>query len=75
MKLKKNMKPGNKGNFFIIFLFLFSNVTFADDKITSAPLINLNKIKPSFEAIDEGSDNLSINKDLKEKKKIKKSYC
>ena len=73
MKLKKNMKPGNKGNFFLIFLFLFSNITFAEDKITSAPLINLNKIKPSFEAIDEGSDNLSINKDLKEKKESKNS--
>ena len=75
MKLKKNMKPGNKGNFFLIFLFLFSNVTFAEDKITSTPLINLNKIKPSFEEIDEGSDNLSINKDLKEKKKSKNSIA
>ena len=48
------MKPGN--NFFFILTFFFvtfeSNI-FAEDKITSSPLINLSELKPSFEDIED----------------------
>ena len=66
------MKPGNKVNFFLVLFFLFSGISFAEDKITSTPLINLEKIKPSFEELEEENENLSINKNLKVKKKSKK---
>ena len=35
----------------IFLLFNYSN-SFSEDKILSAPLINLNELKPSFEEID-----------------------
>ena len=54
------MKAGSKiyqlTFFFVIFLNSF---IIAEDKISSTPLINLNKIKPSFEEIDQGKENLS----------------
>ena len=48
------MKLGNK--FFLYnFFFRFSNLNiFAEDKITSSPLINLrSELKPSFEDIED----------------------
>ena len=49
------MRLGNK----ILFLFLFFiyNSSFAEDKIISTPLINLNEIKPSFEESDDNKFN------------------
>ena len=41
-----------------------------EQKITTSPLINIEKIKPSFEESDE-NDNFSKNEDLREKKNIK----
>jgi hypothetical protein len=61
------MRPGNK----IILLFLFilmNNFSIADDKISSTPLINLDKIKPSFESPDDVKDNVSSNQNIREKK-------
>ena len=54
MILKKNIKRGNNFKYFLISIFLFfsSNLT-ADEKIRSTPLINLEKIKPSFERSDK----------------------
>ena len=67
------MKPGNKILFYFI-LFLFSPYfSFAEDKIISAPLINLDKLKPSFEELNENKENLTTSKDLKEKKKLNNS--
>ena len=44
------MKLGNKSLIsFISFLFFFVTHLIAEDKIISSPLINLEKIKPSFE--------------------------
>ncbi len=44
------MKPGNNKFIFLIFFsFLYSLSSFAEDKILSTPLINLEKLKPSFE--------------------------
>ena len=73
------MKLGNKFYFFLIsFIFLY-NLSLAENTITSTPLINLNKIKPSFEELNDTNEKITINKNLKEKKKsnnpIKFSYA
>ena len=64
------MKFGN--NIFIAsisFLFLYSSFSFAEDKILSAPLINLNELKPSFEEVEDLSNNTTSNEVIKNKKK------
>ena len=63
------MRLGNRINFFLISFFLSYNLSFAEDKITTTPLINLDKIKPSFEELNEESENLSSSQNIKEKKK------
>ncbi len=60
------MKLGNKIYFFILLFSL--NFSYAEDKITSSPLINIEKIKPSFEELDEENQNILLNQKLKEKK-------
>ena len=63
------MKLGNKIiKIFILFFFLL-NISFAEDKISSTPLINVEQIIPSFEEPVEENENISINQNLKEKKK------
>jgi len=63
------MKLGNKIiKIFILFFFLL-NISFAEDKILSTPLINVEQIIPSFEEPVEENENISINQNLKEKKK------
>tara|TARA_A100001015_G_scaffold156119_1_gene173276 strand:+ start:2375 stop:2899 length:525 start_codon:yes stop_codon:yes gene_type:complete len=70
VKLRKNMRLGNKVYLLIIFyLFLYSNFSHSEDKITTSPLINVEKIKPSFEESDEENENTSTSQNLKEKKK------
>ena len=69
MKLKKNTILGNK-YILILFLLLFHNFTLAEDKITSTPLINLNKIKPSFEEFNNNTELSTNKKNIKEKKKF-----
>ena len=70
MKLIKNMKLGNKITFFITLFFIFNNFSsIAEDKITSTPLINLDKIKPSFEELNGSNEVLTTKQKLKEKKK------
>ena len=69
MILKKNMKLGNKILFIIITLnFLFSKILIAEQKIITSPLINVDKIKPSFENLDEKIDSVTSDKKLKEKR-------
>ena len=57
---------------FIIFLILlnFSITIFAEDKITTVPLVNLENLEPSFEKEDTDNKNISKKEDitLKEKK-------
>ena len=64
------MKLGNK-ILLIIFLFYYPvSISYSEEKITSSPLLNIDKIKPSFENLDEDSDKTYINQDLKEKRKL-----
>ena len=72
------MKLGS--NFlFILFLFLYSSkILIAEQEILTTPLINIEKIKPSFEDTDEKNENISENQNLKEKinkKKLKSSQA
>jgi len=63
---------GNRLYFFLfLFLFLFSKNIYAEQKITSTPLLNIDEIKPSFEDLDVNDENNSYYKELKEKKNIK----
>ena len=67
---KKNMKLGNKLDYLIIIFFLkISSLSYAEDRIISSPLINLDEIKPSFEDTDEKNEKNVILKDLKKKEK------
>ena len=73
MVLKKNMKHGSNKIFFLLIFFLTSFSVFAEERILSAPLINLENLKPSFEEEEEiNKINIDdVNKiSLKTKKKI-----
>ena len=63
------MKLGSK--FFIFLYFISFNHSFAEEKIILTPLINLEKIKPSFEDIDIENENINSQQNLKEKKNSK----
>ena len=62
------MKPGNRLSLAIIFYFIFFDFTLAEEKIVTSPLINVEKIKPSFEEPEQENDVISSNKKLKQKK-------
>ena len=70
MKLKKNMKLGNKICLILILTLYFiqTTVTRSEEKIITTPLINVDDIKPSFEEPSEENENISSNENLKEKK-------
>ena len=62
------MKHGNK-IILIFILYLFSiNINFAEEKITTSPLLNVEKIKPSFEELDNEIEKNTNTQNLKEKK-------
>ena len=58
------MRLGSKVLLITLFLFNFLQ---AEQKITTTPLINIDKIKPSFENLDL-KENTTSSKKLKEKK-------
>ncbi len=65
------MKLGNK-YFKFIFLFsliIFPNLSYAEENISSSGLINLEDIKPSFDALDERNEKQDPKQKLKAKKK------
>ena len=64
------MKLGNKIFKFFFIYFFFLSYLFAEDKITTSPLLNIEEIKPSFEELIEENENVSLNQNLKEKKTI-----
>ena len=59
---------GNRIFFILVFLIISKNYLIAEDKITTSPLINIEKIKPSFETLEDESENTSAKQDLKAKK-------
>ena len=62
------MKHGNK-IILIFILYLFSiNINFAEEKITTSPLLNVEKKKPSFEELDNEIEKNTNTQNLKEKK-------
>ena len=67
------MKLGNKKNFlFLLFFFQFHLFLYAENKIITTPLINLNEIKPSFEETDIKTDKPTYSK-IKNKNENSKS--
>ena len=64
------MKLGNKVFILIVLLLFFKNITYAEDKIISTPLINIDEIKPSFEESDDDNESTTSNQNLKEKKNL-----
>tara|TARA_B100001057_G_scaffold41306_1_gene37044 strand:+ start:31 stop:534 length:504 start_codon:yes stop_codon:yes gene_type:complete len=66
------MKLGNRVNQIIILFFFFINFSNADERISTTPLINIEKIKPSFEELVNENENISLDNSLKEKKNKKK---
>ena len=62
------MKLGSKF-FSILFTFIIlKQISFAEEKITTSPLINIEKIKPSFENFEEITDNNPSSQNLKKKR-------
>ena len=64
------MKLGNKIFSIIVFLFLYTSICSADERIISTPLINIDKIKPSFEELDADSEKIILEQNLREKKNL-----
>ena len=62
------MKPGYRIYLISIIIFFSSNFSYAEEKISTSTLLNVEDIKPSFEELEEVNENISSNKDLKEKK-------
>ena len=62
------MKLGNSCYLIFMLFFFSSNLSYAEEKISTSPLLNVEDIKPSFEELDEINENTSLNKNLKEKK-------
>ena len=64
------MNHGNK-TIIILTLFFFQLNQFlsAEEKILSSPLINLDKLKPSFEVTDDKNETIFKSQKLKNKKK------
>ena len=67
MKLRKNMRLGNKLKLILVFSLLSFSILIAEEKITTTPLINVEKIIPSFEEPETENEDISTNQNLKEK--------
>ena len=61
------MKLGNKYFLILIIYLIFPNYSFTEEKITTSPLLNIEKIKPSFEELEEENEKISTTQNLKEK--------
>ena len=51
------MKLGNRIYQIIILFFFFLNLANSEEKITTTPLINIEKVKPSFEELIDENEN------------------
>ena len=63
------MRHGNSINIIFACMFVLSSISFAEDKIISTSLLNMEKIKPSFEELEEEVEKANTKQNLKEKKK------
>ena len=61
------MKPGDKIYIILFIFFYFIPFVYAEEKITTTPLLNIEKIKPSFEELDE-EESTSLKQNLIKKK-------
>tara|TARA_B100001093_G_C26529115_1_gene885211 strand:+ start:176 stop:394 length:219 start_codon:yes stop_codon:yes gene_type:complete len=68
------MKLGNKVFLILIFYFIYQNISFSEEKILLTPLLNIDKIKPSFEELEEEKENITSDHNLKEKKKLHSNH-
>ena len=67
------MIPGKINIIIFLFLLNFFTIIFAEEKITTVPLVNLENLEPSFEKEDaENNSILSIEKTILKEKKILK---
>ncbi len=64
------MKLGNKFKIIVFFYLISLNFIYADEKIKTTPLINVEKLKPSFEEPENENENISSNKKFKEKEVV-----
>ncbi len=65
------MKLGNCRFTLSFFFLLFYNLSsWAEDRVSTSPLINLNELKPSFEEVEDSSHDITNNEIIKDKKKI-----
>ena len=55
--------------FFILFFFSISSFLHAEQKITTSPLVNIEKIKPSFEDLQEEREKIYQAAILRKEKK------
>ena len=62
------MKLGNKFYLLLSSFFIILNFSYAEEKITTTSLINIDEIKPSFEELIDDTENISTKLNLKEKK-------
>tara|TARA_X000000368_G_scaffold180507_1_gene142521 strand:- start:66 stop:572 length:507 start_codon:yes stop_codon:yes gene_type:complete len=68
------MKLGNRFCFLFLTYLICNTPSFAEEKILSAPLINLDELKPSYEDDTDTNENLKNNQFiLNKKKKLSKS--
>jgi len=76
--MKRNIKLGNSLKYLFISTIILhiNSLSFAEERITSSPLMNVEKIKPSFEELSEEVENYTQVENLKQKniKGSKKSY-
>ena len=62
------MRLGNKFFLILLFYIFFSNLLNSEEKISTIPLINIDKIKPSFEDQNEENETITSDSELKERK-------
>ena len=63
------MKLGNhRFGLLLIYLVLLNTSLFAENSVSTSPLINLNELKPSFEEEEDLGNNASTNQIIKDKK-------
>ena len=57
----------------LLIIFFYSFSISAENKISTSPLINLNELKPSFEEVNDQSNEINNNQIITKKKQRKSS--